>query len=190
MSFYIRLYGKHSEIEGKTIVAVKTLEGERKDIRIKNIVGFCHYKHHKGIITKNLFKSHNCEQRGCYYFQKFDEYPYWENVEKQKVAEKTFAEHKKEKKNSKVYVSNDILSDVGKMMSEHPLPSIVTSIKRINPIRIQINYVTDRDYDDHVDFNGIKKQLQTKYKQQFKLQHIKLLNGEYAKISDYLSRRK
>ena len=76
------------------------------------------------------------------------------------------------------------------MMSEHPLPSIVTSIKRINPIRIQINYVTDRDYDDHVDFNGIKKKLQTKYKQQFSLQHIKLLDGEYAKISDYLSRRK
>ncbi len=76
------------------------------------------------------------------------------------------------------------------MMSQHPLPSIVTSIKRINTNIIQINYVTDRDYDDHVDFNGIKNKLQTKYKQQFKLQHIRLLNGKYAKISDYLSRRK
>ena len=76
------------------------------------------------------------------------------------------------------------------MVSEHPLPTKVTSIKRVNPVKIQINYVTDRDYDDHVDFNGIKKKLQTKYKQQFKLQHIKLLDGEYANIFDYLSRRK
>ena len=184
------MHGKSSEIEGKTTVPVKTIEGEWKDVRVKNIVGFCHYKYHKGIITKNLFKSHDCDSRGCYYFQKFDEYPFWKNVEKQKAAVRTYTEHKKEKELSKVYISNDILSDISTMMSEHPLPSIVTSIKRINPIRIQINYVTDRDYDDHVDFNGIKKKLQTKYKQQFSLQHIKLLDGEYAKISDYLSRRK
>ena len=76
------------------------------------------------------------------------------------------------------------------MMSDHPLPTIVTSITRVSPTSIQINYVTNRDYDDHVDFNGIKNRLQTKYSQQFKLQHIKLLNGKYAKISDYLSRRK
>lgn len=76
------------------------------------------------------------------------------------------------------------------MMSDHPLPTIVTSITRVSPTSIQINYVTDRDYDDHVDFNGIRNRLQTKYSQQFKLQHIKLLNGKHAKISDYLSRRK
>lgn len=186
----IHFTGKASEIKGKTILTVKTIEGERKDVRVKNIVGFCHYKHHKGIITKNLFKSHNCDSRGCYYFQKFSEYPFWENVEKQKEAERIFAERKKEKKISKVYISNDILSDISKMMSEHPLPTIVTSITRVNPNRIQINYVTDRDYDDHVDFNGIRNRLQAKYSQQFKLQHIKLLSGEYAQISDYLSRRK
>ena len=189
MSF-IRLRGKLSEIEGKTIIPVKTIEGERKDIKVKNIVGFCHYKHHKGVLTKNLFKAHRCENRGCYYFQKFAEYPFWENRERQKEAEKIFAEREKEKQISKVYISNDILSDIGTMISDHPLPTIVTSITRINPNRIQVNYVTDRDYDDHVDFNGIKTRLQTKYSQQFKLQHIKLLNGEYAKISDYLSRRK
>ena len=76
------------------------------------------------------------------------------------------------------------------MMSDHPLPTIVTSITRVSPTSIQINYVTDRDYDDYVDFNGIRNRLQAKYSQQFKLRHIKLLSGEYAKISDYLSRRK
>ena len=75
-------------------------------------------------------------------------------------------------------------------MSDHPLPTIVTSITRVSPTSIQINYVTNRDYDDHVDFNGIKKRLQVRHGQQFKLQHIKLPNGKYAKISDYLSRRK
>jgi hypothetical protein len=187
---FIHLRGKLSEIKGKTIISVKTIEGVWKDVKVKNIVGYCHYKHHKGVLTKNLFKFHRCDRRGCYYFQKFAEYPFWENMEKQKAIEKTFAEKEKEKKLSKVYISNDILSDISIMISEHPLPTIVTSITRINPIMIQINYVTNRDYDDHVDFNGIKKKLQTKYNQQFKLQHIKLLNGEYAKISDYLSRRK
>lgn len=111
-------------------------------------------------------------------------------MEKAKEVEKAALQHKKEKKHAKVYIDNDILSDISKMMSDHPLPTIVTSITRVNPNRIQVNYVTDRDYDDHVDFNDIKNRLQTKYSQQFKLQHIKLLNGKYAKISDYLSRRK
>lgn len=111
-------------------------------------------------------------------------------MEKAKEVEKAALQHKKEKKHAKVYIDNDILSDISKMMSDHPLPTIVTSITRVSPASIQINYVTGRDYDDHVDFNGIKNRLQTKYSQQFKLQHIKLLNGKYAKISDYLSRRK
>lgn len=188
--FLIYFTGKAEEIKGKTILTVKTIEGERKDVRVKNIVGFCHYKHHKGVVTKNLFKSHNCDSRNCYYFQKFSEYPFWENLEKQKEANRTFAERKKEKKNSKIYINNDILADVSTMMSEHPLPTIVTSITRVSPTSIQINYVTNRDYDDHVDFNGIKKRLQVRHGQQFKLQHIKLPNGKYAQISDYLSRRK
>lgn len=188
--FLIYFTGKAEEIKGKTILTVKTIEGERKDVRVKNIVGFCHYKHHKGVVTKNLFKSHNCDSRNCYYFQKFAEYPFWENLEKQKEANRTFAERKKEKKNSKIYINNDILADISTMVSEHPLPTIVTSITRVSPTSIQINYVTNRDYDDHVDFNGIKKRLQVRHGQQFKLQHIKLPNGKYAKISDYLSRRK
>lgn len=188
--FLIYFTGKAEEIKGKTILTVKTIEGERKDVRVKNIVGFCHYKHHKGVVTKNLFKSHDCSRRNCYYFQKFAEYPFWENREKAKEVEKEALQHKKEKKHAKVYIDNDILSDISKMMSDHPLPTIVTSITRVSPTSIQINYVTDRDYDDHVDFNGIRNRLQTKYSQQFKLQHIKLLNGKYAKISDYLSRRK
>lgn len=166
------------------------MEGEWKNVRVKNIVGFCHYKHHKGVVTKNLFKSHDCSRRGCYYFQKFAEYPFWENMEKAKEVEKVALQHKKEKKHAKVYIDNDILSDISKMMSAHPLPTIVTSITRVSPTSIQINYVTDRDYDDHTDFNGIKKRLQVGYGQQFKLQHIKLPNGKYARISDYLSRRK
>lgn len=186
----IHLVGKPSEIKGKTTIWVKTIEGDRKEVRIKNIVGFCHYKHHKGIITKNLFKSHDCVGRSCYYFHKFSKYPFWENLEKQKAADKAFHERENEKKISKVYVSNDILSDISTMMSVHPLPTVVTSITRVTPNKIQINYVTDRDYDDHVDFNGIRNKLQTKYSQQFKLQHTKLPNGEYAKISDYLNRRK
>ena len=80
--FLIYFTGKAEEIKGKTILTVKTIEGERKDVRVKNIVGFCHYKHHKGVVTKNLFKSHNCDSRNCYYFQKFAEYPFWENLEK------------------------------------------------------------------------------------------------------------
>ena len=111
-------------------------------------------------------------------------------MEKQKAADKATAEQRKKKKLSKVYISNDILSDISTMMSDHPLPTIVTSITRVNPTRIQINYVTNRDYDDHHDFDSIKSKLQVKYSQQFKLQHIKLLNGRYAKIYDYLNRRK
>ena len=49
----------------------------------KEYVGYCWYKKHKGFLTLSLMKKQECLSKGCHYFQKFEDSPYW-----QKKAEK------------------------------------------------------------------------------------------------------
>ena len=62
-----------------------------------NAIGFCHSKEHKGYITKEILKEHDCLGKGCHYFQIFEDNKYWENycnVRKKKKLRKYYAKHK------------------------------------------------------------------------------------------------
>lgn len=67
--------------------------------RCYNAVGFCHFKEHKGYITKDLLKQHDCLNKGCHYFQVFEDTEYWRsycNGRKRKKLRKYYAKHKDE----------------------------------------------------------------------------------------------
>jgi hypothetical protein len=51
----------------------------------KEFVGYCRYKKHKGFLTRKLMKQHQCLGKGCHYFQKFEDAPYWK--EKSKIKQ-------------------------------------------------------------------------------------------------------
>lgn len=39
--------------------------------------GFCHYSQHKGFVSSDLLKKHNCIGRECHYFCKYEDSPYF-----------------------------------------------------------------------------------------------------------------
>lgn len=50
----------------------------------KNPIGYCHCLSHKGALTPQLLKKHQCGKKQCPYFQKNEEHPYWMQKEKRK----------------------------------------------------------------------------------------------------------
>lgn len=45
--------------------------------RSEKPVGFCHCKQHKGYVSSDLLKKHNCLGRECRYFCKYNDSPYF-----------------------------------------------------------------------------------------------------------------
>lgn len=69
-------------------IEAKIVGGECLFMRKDNLVGFCHFPEHKGYITKNVLKNKECAKKECFYFQKFNDNPYWEALELERIAEK------------------------------------------------------------------------------------------------------
>ena len=55
---------------------------------LKSYVGFCWCDTHKGYITKEQMKHHDCLNKKCSFFQKLPDSPYWKKKEEKKNAKR------------------------------------------------------------------------------------------------------
>ncbi len=74
--------------EENEYIETKLLTGERLLISKKAVVGYCHFSEHKGSITKTILKTHECVTKGCHYFEKYTDNPYWAAIEQMQTAKK------------------------------------------------------------------------------------------------------
>ena len=51
-------------------------------------VGYCWSETHRGYLTLPLMREHECIEKGCKHFQKYEQAPYWKEKEKNKAAKK------------------------------------------------------------------------------------------------------
>lgn len=72
----------------------KTIDGSTCDSN--KCIGFCWSKLHKGFITQNLLKQHQCMEKNCPSFQKFSEANYWIEKENKIIQKKNIKQMKKE----------------------------------------------------------------------------------------------
>lgn len=54
----------------------------------KSAVAYCHNPKHKGYLSLKNVKKHKCIQKGCFYFKKYKDHPYWVDKERQKKKRK------------------------------------------------------------------------------------------------------
>ena len=59
----------------------------RSGVKKTKILGYCHFNQHKGYITPEILKEHNCIEKGCRYFNKYDT-PKWKELEEEKIVKK------------------------------------------------------------------------------------------------------
>ncbi len=182
---------------GRKLRTVKLITGEYKTVDINSIVGFCHYELHKGFLTVNLFKEHKCDEKECFLLEKFNDYPYWQ---RKAIADKIKAINKEKRKRKKINEARHIekknaflerlKNDAQKLADSWEFPVLITRVAETAKKEYTIFYVSNYDNNDWYEYRNIAFVLNWRYQSKFTLKHIKLTNGHYASISDWINRKK
>ena len=165
----------------KEYIETKLITGDRLYISKKSVVGYCHFSEHKGSITKTLLKKHECVAKGCHYFEKYKDNPYWKGVEqaqaaKQKRRETARRIKKEEEKQRKEWIDTAriIADDL-----EYELK--VITIKKIPHKNYYILfYLSKVSKNDWYLYFELAKAFGAKLGGRVELRHIVDINGYYA----------
>ena len=60
-------------------------------------VGYCWYDLHKGYLTKKLMDEHECLKKKCFFFEKFNDAPYWKyrnDIKKKREERRALADER------------------------------------------------------------------------------------------------
>ncbi|MBQ8133502.1 MAG: hypothetical protein IJ192_03705 [Clostridia bacterium] len=164
-------------------VEVKLVGGEYFFTLQKNIVGYCHFSEHKGYITKNILKNRKCAKKGCYYFEKYADNPYWLAIQRIEAAEKRQKEAAKQIKKKNEDKQEQLIETVQKIADDFGYHMKVLRVSK-NPCKKEyiVFYISDNSYDDWYKFINIARKFGAVIGCRIELRHAKDANGHYATI--------
>lgn len=175
--------------EDKLFRRVNLLGGAYATVDIPSLVGYCHHKEHKGFITISIMNEHNCIAKECHYFEKFEDYPFWQKFRRrEQLKELTKIKRKRQKENKKRYLADvnkkeeNLIEQANQIVSELSLDNIkIVSIhKNKNNAGYTIFYISDKAVNDWYDFREIAFLMNKIFNKKFMLKHIKMQDGSYA----------
>lgn len=168
---------------------VKLIGGDFAMIDTPAIVGYCHNKEHKGIVTVTIMQEHNCITKGCHYFERFEDYPFWKkhkNREEQKCFQKIKQQRKKE---NKIVLEKEIENRDKKFISRAYEIAKELDIDNIKFFSVTkegktyiLFYISDKPINDWYDFREIAFLMSKEFKKKFILRHVKNIDGSFAVI--------
>ena len=168
---------------------VRLIDGNFTPSDSPRIIGFCHNSMHRGLLTVQLMKSHECITKECHYFEKYETSPYWLNCERSKkriAAKKEAAKRRKEKalrreasvketETALILRANEIAAELGFDDLR------ITGIHRID-CGYTIFYISRSPYNDWYQFRELAFAMCREYHAKFTLKHAKLPDGQFAVI--------
>ncbi len=161
-------------------IEVKIVGGEYLYIRKENLIGFCHFPDHKGYITKNVIKNKECVKKECFYFQKFDDNPYWAALELQKIADKNKKEAAKQKKKKDQEKQEKLVEQAQKIADDLEYTMKIYRVSKLDNDEYAVFYTSNKGHNDYYDFFELAIRFGKKMKCKIKLKHIKDMNGNYV----------
>lgn len=176
---------------------LKLVDGSYQVIKPEKIVGYCNYRLHRGYITANSVKSHDCIAKNCPYLQKFDgNSTYWsfvESEEKKKRDRKAKIKDIKAQKTSREVEMNSRFENIKQqaqgIADRLDMGIIITRVAYLNPEKNRyeyvINYVSDLYDNDWHQYIDIAYTLGHTQGGKYILRKLKLPNGKYATIDDW-----
>ena len=51
-------------------------------------LGYCHNPKHKGYLTHKIIQQRGCTKKGCKYFHKYEDHPFWQKKKAAKEKKK------------------------------------------------------------------------------------------------------
>lgn len=153
------------------------------------LVGYCHNEDHKGFLTVTIMNDHDCIAKGCYYFEKFEDYPFWQKFRrKEELKELMKIKRQRQKENEQRHADNikareeAFIAKANKIAEELGINNFqITSIRKKDKNFI-IFYISNKPVNDWYDFREIAFMMNKMFNKKFILKHIKLLDGSYAVI--------
>lgn len=194
----MRLKNRYEELVSKNVSIVKVgLINGYEIVNLDFIVGFCHCLTHRGILTENQLKKHECIEKRCPFLEKYKDYPFWKKFErKQEELSKKKSEIKRKKKNATNIKNaeqkqiNEMLEAAREIQRRFNYSIIITSIKKDNQFDYVVNYVSESPLDDWCRYVPLAVGLHKSFERTFKMNHIKNVNGSFATFDDYNRREK
>lgn len=186
----MKLYTAYSEFQEKKIKKISVyLSGglDWNSVKPSSIVGYCFFSGHKGYLTKKILKDHECLQKGCKYFLKFPDYPFW--VKRAQIKKARCEE--RELRNANNDLANEIKLLAQLIADERRYSIIITGVTQKDDNHYIINYVSNRARNDYYLFFSVLAEISKVFDNTtFYLRHIKNLYGRYATIEDYKAAQK
>lgn len=87
------------KVLGKKWRAYTTIDGNA--CKEEQRIGYCWSEIHRGYLTVRLMKEHQCCERNCRHFQKYEDAQYWKQKEKRKSEKKKAKEIEKQNERDK-----------------------------------------------------------------------------------------
>ena len=168
---------------------VRLLDGNYLAARnLKSMIGYCHYPHHRGFISRNLMESHRCIQKNCPYMEVNESAGYWEAVRGREVGQmrkrKNRAEQKR-KNRSEAQKLENLRERFQMYADEYGYPLSVIRVARSDSA-LTVFYVSDNSYDDWSSYPLLLERVRKDVPlRNVKFTHIKDAKGRYVTTEEY-----
>lgn len=174
-------------------VRVKVVDGSTGVVYRSRIAGFCHYIQHPGAVTKSALEKHQCVEKECRHFEKFEDSPVWLNLEaeaRRKAAAKRARKRKKQIEKREEQKLADEQEQIRSLIQESADAAgeamIVIRVQRESGNRYLVNYVSENHFADGNRFPGMFEKLKEKNPRlRLYLRHMKDLKGHFVTIEEY-----
>lgn len=162
-------------------VKTKLITGEHLFVSRKLVVGYCHFSGHKGSVTKTLLKSHECVKKGCHYFEKNKDNPYWEAIEQEKAKKQRKRETVKRIRNEEENRLKAWIESAQRIANDLGYDIKVVSVKKVPQKKNYILfYVSRYSQNDWFRYFELAKTLGKELGGKVELKHIIDIDGYYA----------
>lgn len=152
----------------------KIVNGGVDWVALKTIVGYCHFKEHSGFITKNVIKEKDCYNKGCGYFERYNDCPYWVEKERKKEIKARRKMAQQAEKKAKEELSLSIKTEACRLIEICGYPIKVVGVTELNKNEWVVRYLSNSSINDEIFYYDIALKLSYHFKLKFKLRKQKV----------------
>lgn len=190
------------DVKGKNL-NLRLVELGLKEVSSYKIVGFCHFRYHRGFLTKHILIKHKCVNKHCPSLEKFKDYPYWKKLERKRQKDNLhLSEEKKQKKFNNMLeaaIEKASLDESADSLNDVKLEVQLACLKmgynimitKVLPFRFGdidcyiVNYASKNKCDDKDRYFKLEVRLKQTLEKSVYLKHIKLPDGKFATIDEW-----
>lgn len=168
---------------------VNLIGGVYATVDTPSLVGYCHNENHKGFLTVSIMNEHECIAKGCNFFEKFEDYPYWvrkhRKEEQEKVAKEKAARRKENRRLAQENLDRknaNMVARAEELIKSYGYENIKIISIHTDKTGGVIFFISDKNENDWYEYRELAFSMSRIFNKKFMLKHAKLPDGSYATI--------